>query len=70
MKFRNVSDHFAVISLATHAALYQSMFIGETIKPCIPKEVLQDFLRLNILLTFFFPEEKKKKDRSLLKIPN
>lgn len=58
VKFRNVSGHFTVLSLATYAALYQLILIGETINPCILKEVLQDFLRLNILLTFF-PKTKK-----------
>lgn len=50
VKFRNVSTHFTIISLATFAALYQWMLIGETIKPYIPREVLQDFLRLKSLL--------------------
>lgn len=58
VKFRNVRGHFTVLSLATYAALYQLMLIGETIKPSILKEVLQDFLRLNILFAFF-PKTKK-----------
>lgn len=57
VKFRNGSGHFTIISLATYAALYQSMLLGETINPYIPKEVLQDFLRLNILLTFFVKQK-------------